>query len=175
MAKNTENKNTEIKTSKDFLALVARIDKSNPQEEDIELLSSEFNKYPELYRSVNPHKAVMKSVVNSINDNLSVKLAIEKNLEEMRNELGYYQSTFVEKMIIEEVLMCWLRLISAESSYNAVIAQSHSMKIGAYHEKRIETLHKRFLRVMESLAKVRKMIALTQAKGAEMFKNLMSK
>lgn len=44
-----------------------------------------------------------------------------------------------------------------------------------YVDKRLDLAQKRFLRSINTLAKVRKMIAQTQAKGAEMFKNLITK
>jgi len=44
-----------------------------------------------------------------------------------------------------------------------------------YVDKRLDMAQTRFLQSINTLAKVRKMIAQTQAKGAEMFKNLMTK
>ncbi|MGI8470064.1 MAG: hypothetical protein ACR2N3_16615 [Pyrinomonadaceae bacterium] len=51
--------------------------------------------------------------------------------------------------------------------------ESHALAIGIYYDKRLHLAQKRYLRAIETLAKVRWMIANTQAKGAEMFKNLM--
>ncbi len=92
----------------------------------------------------------------------------------MKLELGYKDSTFVEKMLIDEIIMRWLRLQSMEIGHKNATSQSHTREQGTYFDKRLDMAQKCFLRSINTLAKVRKMIAQTQAKGAEMFKNLMS-
>ncbi len=99
----------------------------------------------------------------------------EKYIEEMKAELGYHSSTFVEKMLIDEIVMRWLRLQLMENDHNKKLNESHTLAIGIHFDKRLHLAQKRYLRSIETLAKVRKMLAQTQAKGAEMFKNLMTK
>jgi hypothetical protein len=99
----------------------------------------------------------------------------EMYIEEMKSELGYQSSTFIEKMLIDEIVMRWLRLQVMEGDHKNATYKSHSLAEGMYYEKRLHLAQKRFLRSIDTLGKVRRMIAQTQAKGAEMFKNLMSK
>lgn len=70
--------------------------------------------------------------------------------------------------------MRWLRLSVMDSTLKNVTSQSHTRESGMYAEQRLHLAQKRYLRAIETLAKVRKMIAQTQAKSAKMFKNLMS-
>ncbi len=45
------NKEVTINSAADMFALVKRIDKGNPKPEDLKALSTELDKYPDLYRS----------------------------------------------------------------------------------------------------------------------------
>lgn len=177
MAKKTEIKRSvEIKGGQDLVALVARIDKGDPAPEDVQALTKELNEKPQLYRSIgNLQSNVFSEILRESVSSAFLKECAERYIEEMKIELGYKDSTFVEKMLIDEIIMRWLRLQTMETYHKNATSQSHTLEQGIYVEKRLDLAQKRFLRAMDTLAKVRKMIAQTQAKGAEMFKNLISK
>jgi hypothetical protein len=171
------SKTVEIKNTEDLRALVKRIDKDNPKSEDLEALSKEMDEMPELFFDIgNAQKNVFERVLES---GVTTRFAREcalRYIEEMKTQMGYQTSTFVEKMLIDEIVMRYIRLQMAEASYQShVIDKSHSLEIGTYHEKIVEQAQKRYIRAIETLVKVRKMIAQTQAKGAEMFKSLLKK
>ncbi len=53
MAKQTEIKQAvEVKNSQDMLSLIKRIDKDNPKPEDIQALTKELDKKPQVVRSI---------------------------------------------------------------------------------------------------------------------------
>src|SRR5690606_35622323 len=104
---------------------------------------------------------------------VSFKECAEKYIQEMKIELGYETSTFVEKMLIDEIVMRWLRLQTVENQHHHNTKGNHTLTSGIYWDKRLSSAQRRFTRSIETLAKVRKMIAQTQAKGAEMYKSLM--
>lgn len=164
-----------IKNGEEMQALVKRIDKGNPSPEDLQALSKELDRKPQLWRSIgNYQNKVFKTVLREVDQSVVVRECGERHVEEMKTELGYHSSTFVEKMLIDEIIMRWLRLVMADNAYTIAVQQSHSVATGMYHEKRLGLAQKRYLRAIDTLARVRKMIAQTQAKGAEMFKNLMT-
>ncbi len=168
-------KTVTINSADEIIALVERIDKGNPKPEDLKALSTELDKYPEFYRSAgNLQSNVFSEILREVVSSNFARECAERYIEEMKIELGYKDSTFVEKMLIDEIIMRWLRLQSAETGHKHATSQSHTIETGMYHEKRLDMAQKRFLRSINTLARVRKMIAQTQAKGAEMFKNLMS-
>lgn len=164
-----------INSSKDLMALVTRIDKGNPKPEDLKLLRQEINDKPELFRSIgNLQHNVFSEIFRELISSAFQRECAEKYIEEMKIELGYKDSTFVEKMLIDEIIMRWLRLQNMEIYHKNATSQSHTLEQGIYVDKRLDMAQKRFLRSINTLARVRKMIAQTQAKGAEMFKSLMS-
>lgn len=181
MAKKTEikesesGKSIEIKNTRDMMALIARVDKGDPAPDDVRALAKELTDKPQLCRSIgNVQNNIFSEVLKDSAGSNFVRDCIQRYVEEMKAELGYASSTFVEKMLIDEIIMRWLRLQSIEKYHKDVTSQNHTADQGLYVEKRLDMSQKRFLKSIDTLAKVRKMIAQTQAKGAEMFKNLMS-
>lgn len=171
--KKTNDLVTKVYGAADMLALAKRIDKGDPSREDIKALAAELDRKPELWRSLgNYQSGVFALVLQSVNQSNFVGECGKKYVEEMKTELGYHSSTFVEKMLIDEIVMRWLRLTLADNAYTVNTQQTHSAADGMYHEKRLTQAQKRYLKAIDTLARVRKMIAQTQAKGAEMFRNL---
>ena len=76
-------------------------------------------------------------------------------------------------MLIDKIVMRWFRLQVMENDHKSATYAEHTFRKGLYYDKRLHLSQARYLKAIETLAKVRKMIAVTQAKGAEMFKNLM--
>lgn len=172
---------TIISTSKkeieEIQVLVKKTDKENPKPEDVKALRRMLETKKYLYRhNGNVQNQVFLTVFNSaVKHSAFFRESAEKYIEEMKDELGYQSSTFVEKMLIDEIVMRWLRLNTMENDHHKTLNESHRLELGMYMDKRLHLAQKRFLRSIETLAKVRRMIANTQAKGAEMFKNLMAK
>ena len=98
---------------------------------------------------------------------------MRRYVENMKAELGFHTSTFVERMLIDEIAMRWLRLQVMENDHKSATYRDHRFSEGMYYDKRLHLAQSRYLKAVEALAKVRKMIAQTQAKGAAMFKDLM--
>ncbi len=164
----TEGKSSEI------MSIVARTDKENPKPEDLEALKTFFDKEPWAALQIgNMRRNVFNTVLSAaVGKSAFGREATERYVKKMKTEMGYETSSFVEQMLIDEIIMCWLRLQVMEQSHLSSTTGQHSMKEGEYCERRLHLTHKRYLQSIETLAKVRKMIAITQAKGAEMFKNL---
>ncbi|MBC8548161.1 MAG: hypothetical protein H8D23_00785, partial [Candidatus Brocadiales bacterium] len=85
--------------------------------------------------------------------------SIEAQTEVMRQGLGFEQSPMLEQMLIENVIICWLRLQWAEYQLSGFMGSggSNSMAEVTYWERRLTTAQQRFLRASNSLAKVRKL------------------
>ncbi len=170
-----ETKTVEINSHEEMIALIKRVDKNKPNPEDLEALSKEMDKNPEPFSGFgNVQKHVFGRVLDAVITSRFQKECTLRYIEEMKSGMGYHTSTFVEKMLIDEIVMRWLRLQSAEASYQSqIIDKTHTLEAGIYHEKLVEQAQRRYIRAMETLAKVRKMIGQTQASGAKMFKDLM--
>ncbi len=161
----------------DFSSLVERTNKANPKEKDMRKLKEYFDNNPSLALQIgNVNKTIFDSILETMaGESAFGRETMQRYIKNMKTELGYHTSTFVEQMLIDEVVMRWLRLQSMEHDHKNVTYREHRFAEGLYYDKRLHLAQARYLKAVETLAKVRKMIAATQAKGAKMFKNLMSK
>lgn len=163
----------------EITALVKKTDKENPKPEDVKALQIAFQdtKGKVLAHFVgNLQNQIFLNILDqTAKHSVFLKESTKEYIEEMKAELGYQHSTFIEMMLIDEIILRWLRLQNVESQHNHYTSGEHTLTSGIYWDKRLDSAQKRYLRSVETLAKVRKMIANTQAKGAKMIKNLLKK
>jgi len=78
-------------------------------------------------------------------------------LEDLEKQLGYELAPPLERLLIENILNCWLQYHMVENNYTTVMSGSTTLERGAYWDKRLSVVQRRYLRSIETLAKVRKM------------------
>ena len=86
-----------------------------------------------------------------------------QRLQAMRGDLGYAEASALERLLIQQVTLCWLNLNLAEYRFTNVTKQSISLAVGIYWEKRLTAAQRRFTRACETLARVRKLSRNTPA------------
>lgn len=69
----------------------------------------------------------------------------------------------LEKLLIQQATLCWLKLSLVELSDEAVINRSITMPVGLFWEKRLTLAQNRFTRACETLARIRKLSRNTPA------------
>jgi hypothetical protein len=77
---------------------------------------------------------------------------------DLRLSLGHDTASPLERVLIEHVCACWLRLAVMEIRYCAVVTANNTLTQVAHTEKRLTEAQKRFNRACESLARVRKLL-----------------
>lgn len=82
----------------------------------------------------------------------------------MRDKLGWNNSSQLEKIIIEQVCLNWLRLNALELTHDQKTRESHTLAVGEHWDKLLTQAQRRYLRACESLAKVRKLLAEAELK-----------
>lgn len=85
------------------------------------------------------------------------KKSVKLTLEQMREELAGPNPSPLEILGAERVASCWLQLHYAELIYNQALPKL-TLEHDAYHQKRLDRLHRRYLSAMRSLAQVRKLL-----------------
>lgn len=89
-----------------------------------------------------------------------VPLVIESTkayIEQLKDELGWQDASMLEKLLIETIVSCWLQYHQATTQMIYGTSRNHSIEAGTYLNKRVSLAHKRFLKSIEALAKVRKL------------------
>src|ERR671918_2384035 len=93
----------------------------------------------------------------------AMKECWKHRLQVLKKDLGYEEAPLLEKLLIQQAALCWLKLNLVELSYSGTMAQSVTLTLGVYWEKRLSAAQKRFTRACETLARVRKLSRNTPA------------
>lgn len=78
-------------------------------------------------------------------------------MEVLRDDLGFAEAPPLERLLIEQVILCWVNLQMLELVHNDRLAANHTPEAGLYWDPRLSTAQRRFMRATESLARVRKL------------------
>jgi hypothetical protein len=84
--------------------------------------------------------------------------------EQLRADLSKEGDGPLERLQIEHVVLCWLRLGLLEQAYGAAMNREMSLPCALYWEKRMTMVQKRYLRACESLARTRKLMRPPKSK-----------
>jgi len=80
-----------------------------------------------------------------------------QRLKVMRANLGHAESSPLERLLIQQVTLCWLNLNLVEYRHTNIREQSITLTLGIYWEKRLSAAQSRFTRACESLERVRRL------------------
>lgn len=84
--------------------------------------------------------------------------------DKLKEELDYAAAPPLERLLIDHILTVRLRSIDAENRYNGnVVNQSVSLNVGVYWDNLLSSTQARFLRAIETLARVRRLSRITPA------------
>lgn len=87
--------------------------------------------------------------------------AAQLAMEAIRVALGYDSAPVVEQLVIDQVAICQLRMHCIESRYAQVQTESVTLAQGIYWERKLSAVQGRYLRAVETLARIRKLLKPT--------------
>lgn len=138
-------------------ALVVATQKDKPKPSDVIELKRFLEEHPEVWRLVDlAHNAALR-VIDQETPSKGTQALMEANYKGVRCELGYERAGSLERMLIDHVALCWLRLQCVEQRYAGMTSQSIGIPQADYWERRLSAVQRRYLRAVESLARVRRL------------------
>lgn len=150
--------------AKALAAMLKRVNTDKPKPADVDALRRVLDGNARIWRTVGDAAApAVETTIDAAYSSALHRESVRRKLEELKGELGAGGATPVERMLIDHVALCWLRLHIAEMIYTNRLhkADSHPYAAGVYWEKRLTGAQRRFTRALETLAKVRMMTAAT--------------
>jgi hypothetical protein len=141
-----------------FMKIVEKTDKDNPRDKDIQALRQILSEHPEVLDFAGD--LAIENELKIINDSkmtVAVRETIIAKLGMIRNGLGYGEVPLLEKMLIEQVILSWLRLNIWEFKFSILETQGMPLTKASFWEKRMSAALWRYLRACESLARIRKL------------------
>ncbi len=149
----------------DLASMLERVSTKKPKAADMEALQRHFDKDARLWRIVgNVAAHATGATIEAAYSSSALHCeSTRRKIKELKEELGVGEASPIERMLIDQVALCWLRLHITETTYtNRLLADSHSTSTGLYWEKRLTGAQRRFTRALETLAKVRTLQAATR-------------
>ena len=86
--------------------------------------------------------------------------------KKLRTELGHEKATAIEKGLIDHIVLCWLRLHICELEYERS-TRGVSLAQADYWERKLSATQKRYLKAVETLARVRNWHQHPSQRGSE--------
>ena len=155
---------TRKETPEELADLIIRCYKEKPKRADLLALREYLEATPELYKVVfDLSEALQENMINKMIDQKPVKMAIQANVIDIKNGMGYEHAPIIEKMLIDNVVITWLRYQWAEYQLSAYLGRQVRMSVVDWWERRTSAAQRRYLRAIETLARVRKLARNTPA------------
>lgn len=133
----------------------------NLKAEDAEKLGEIFDRSPGMVERLGNIAARAKEAIvnSSMNNSYLVREASKRKLILLRDSLGWAEASELEKILIEQICLNWFRLNVLECAHSSAFLQDSSLVHQVHIDKFLTQAQKRYLRAVESLAKVRKLLA----------------
>jgi len=107
----------------------------------------------------NCSRALEAIIISEMRLDPGIKLPLRHEVRRMRRDLGYQESSELERLLIDRLLVCWLRVNEAEfMKSNVQMYDDDWFNEGPVWDRRVQVAHKSFLDAAKTLAQVRKLL-----------------
>ena len=157
----TDKTKDELATvAKEFSGLLTAINKGKPAPADIARLNTILDELPNLALQLGnlSNQVEIQILDNGFQRDKGFILIVSRRMALMRDEMGYEKASMIERGLIEHCVICWLRLYCCELRYESLMKTNPSVMLGAYWESKLSAHQKRYLRAVETLARVRRLM-----------------
>ena len=132
-----------------------------PDPKDLERLRQLAVRTPGFLTANPMTQSIRHQLVEKISNGASRALMLAE-LVALKKELGFDAAPPLERLLIDHILTVRLRLIHAEHTYNqCVVGQSIPLARAEYLDNLLSSTQARFLRAIETLARVRRLTRRT--------------
>lgn len=144
-------------------ALLDATNCAHPPQAAIDALRQGFNDYPDLWRVAgNMPRQVRLFTLDHVDMTPAAKESIREATTVIRRELGYHEAPMLERLVIEQIVTCWLRMNLTEYAYTHKLLQgTHTTAVGQYWDRRLSMAQSRYLQACEALARLRRLSQIT--------------
>jgi hypothetical protein len=153
---------TQKKTPKQddsVVALIRRTDTEKPNPEDLKRLRDILDENDALVRINETSEMAFTRVIGSYTKSELSKELFKRQIEAKRKSLNYESENVIVQMLINQVILCHIRLNTFEAFHAEKVKESLSIASGLYWDKLLLNYQKRFQKACEILAKVKKVLS----------------
>ena len=141
----------------EFIELWKNVNTDNPKPDEIKEIRKLFGNNPQLYfEKCDMVQSAIENIIDLTKGNLLSKESLRMNVQAIQLNLGYNDALPIERVLIEQVALNWLRMVCTEFSYTYITNSAANLKSLVYWERRLSMTQKRYLKAIETLARIRK-------------------
>ena len=147
-----------------FMALARRISsvEEMPAPADVRALRQILADTPGLWRYCGDiAQQALTTVIEAFSRQPLYRESVASGMAELRRELGAEQAAPLERLLIEQVVLCYLRLNLFEYQFTLAMRKAESEKGIRFWEGSVTSAQRRYLRACETLARVRRLARRT--------------
>jgi hypothetical protein len=158
----------EVAEKEEKLALLRNANKPNPKGEDKKALRKYFDNEPDIWSEIGDLVGTLQdTILRGFSDSYLMQESYRRKIKEMRDNLGWNESSEIEKILIEQICVNWLRLNLLEAVSFEKMQKNNTIATGLYWDKALTGAQRRYIKACESLAKVRKLLAEAELREAQ--------
>ena len=147
--------------------ILQKVNVTNPSKADKDAYYKLKKEKPDIFNGITTLLQSNRDFILNRRCSFLVVEKVKDELRRMRDNLGWETASELEKLLIEQVCVNYVRTALLEKDHEIKTTESHTHDAGLYWEKRLDTAHKRYMRTLETLAKVRKLTAEADLKAAK--------
>lgn len=152
-----------IKQAQDVLdkfdEALKRANVQKPTESDRKELDGMLRDFPVLWDVAGDIMATAADkLIGGMNSTYSMEASLKAGWHEFPKRLARPNDGPLEKLLVKQIVLCWLQLGYIEYQYNSLLTQGNTAINSAnFWEQRLSAAQRRYLRALETLARVRRL------------------
>lgn len=143
--------------------LVNKAKVEKPKEADLEALRDLLRRCPETWKEGESlvDYATQTCIDKFYDGSPTFKEVVILKIEALKQDLGFLDACPLEKLLISNVTLAYLRWMIMGLTFDRTIASSHTSDSGNYWSKQLSVANKHYLKSLEALTKFRKLAIVT--------------
>lgn len=142
----------------EWLEICASCMGDNVKHEDVLRLRDYLTTHPDAWRDAGDLASeALKRTIECETWSKYQAECVKLGADQLRATLGYEQANSVERLLIDQCVLSWVRLNRLEEKLSNATKDSHNRESGLYWDRRVTSAQHRYNQALISLAKVRKL------------------
>lgn len=134
--------------------------KDDPSPEAQAWYQKQLNSHPDEWRKVGDlMKEATDYALKKFWLGYGTKESVKRGAELLKTELGFEDASPLERLLIEQAVLCHIRLGMVEHLYSRQLSGSYRLDVGAHWEMRLTLAQRRYMKAITTLARVRGLLA----------------
>ena len=148
---------------KEIGEVLRKVNIENPDEADVSEFRKLLSEHAEIARQVGDlARIACDELVERNGATVLVTEFVKARVRDLRRDLGFHEASPLERLLIEHVVLCWVRLNYTEHGYTERIGSGDlTLSQADWWERRLSATQQRYLRACQTLVRVRKLVRST--------------